>query len=76
MKTTGPCPGWYLDHVVPLDNGGCDAVSNLQWLPWYLKASRVGKDRFERDVYDRPSKPLNPKLQPEWDRLDKEEKAR
>lgn len=24
----GACPRWALDHVLPLDSGGCDSVSN------------------------------------------------
>jgi 5-methylcytosine-specific restriction endonuclease McrA len=31
-KTTGACPGWERDHVVPLCRGGSDTVQNLQWL--------------------------------------------
>lgn len=27
-----PCPGWQMDHIVPLCAGGPDAVENLQWL--------------------------------------------
>jgi hypothetical protein len=29
--TSGPCPGWVKDHIVPLTCGGLDAVSKLQW---------------------------------------------
>lgn len=28
----GACPGWQRDHVVPLCEGGADAVANMQWL--------------------------------------------
>lgn len=31
-KTTGPCPGWEVDHITPICRGGADAVWNLQWL--------------------------------------------
>ena len=48
----GRCEGWQVDHVIPLACGGCDAVSNMQWLPVSLKvAPVVGKDRFERKIY-------------------------
>lgn len=52
---TGACPGWAVDHVIPLASGGCDAVWNAQWLPLAIKscAGSVCKDRWERDVYHR-----------------------
>jgi 5-methylcytosine-specific restriction endonuclease McrA len=27
-----PCPGWQIDHIVPLKCGGMDNPINLQWL--------------------------------------------
>lgn len=52
-NVTGGCPGWAIDHVIPLVCGGCDAVVNLQWLPNELKSKAVvGKDRFERWIYE------------------------
>lgn len=27
-----PCPGWQIDHVVPLKCKGKDATENMQWL--------------------------------------------
>jgi len=51
---SGSCPGWAIDHVIPLACGGCDAVSNLQWLPNQIKSAAViGKDRFERRIYEK-----------------------
>lgn len=52
-KKRGACPGWNIDHVIPLAVGGCDAVSNLQWLPTVIKrcAGQDCKDRWERRVY-------------------------
>ena len=52
---TRSCPGWSIDHVIPLAVGGCDAVRNLQWLPNKIKscAGTVCKDRWERKVYAR-----------------------
>lgn len=57
--TTGACPGWAKDHVVPLASCGCDSVSNLQWMPDGLKsaAGTLAKDRWERKVYVCPGSP-------------------
>jgi hypothetical protein len=30
-RTSGACPGYVKDHVLPLACGGPDAVANLQW---------------------------------------------
>lgn len=48
----GACPGWAMNHVIPLACGGCDAVSNLQWLPNDIKSSSSPHaiDRFERSI--------------------------
>lgn len=52
---TGACPGWAIDHVIPLADGGCDAVGNMQWLPTAIKSCAADscKDRWERVVYAR-----------------------
>jgi hypothetical protein len=42
--TRGRCPGYVVDHRIPLCKGGPDAVWNLQWQE--LTDSRV-KDRWE-----------------------------
>ena len=49
----GSCPGWAIDHVIPLDCGGADAVYNLQWLPDEIKSAPgpLSKDHFERRIY-------------------------
>lgn len=31
-RTKGACPGWHVDHVIPLACGGADSPSNMQWL--------------------------------------------
>jgi 5-methylcytosine-specific restriction endonuclease McrA len=31
-KTRGACPGWHVDHILPLKCGGADHPSNMQWL--------------------------------------------
>jgi hypothetical protein len=58
-KTRGACPGWNLDHTIPLACGGCDSVSNLSWLPVEIKrcAGDYCKDRWERRVYCKVAMP-------------------
>jgi len=49
-----PCDStWQVDHVIPLSQGGCDSVSNMQWLPPSIKrcAGKACKDRWERIIY-------------------------
>lgn len=59
---TGPCPGWAIDHVIPLAACGCDSVANLQWLPVEAKAASgpLAKDRWERRVYRCPAAASGP----------------
>lgn len=47
-KKTGACPNWFKDHGKPLACGGCDSVSNMQWLNTETKHK---KDSFERRIY-------------------------
>lgn len=56
---TGACPGWEVDHVIPLACGGCDAVYNMQWLPVAIKrcSDKPCKDRWERTLYC-PNNPI------------------
>jgi|SRR6516225_9886649 len=42
--TTGWCPGYVKDHIVPLACGGPDAVSNMQWQ--IIRAARA-QDKWE-----------------------------
>jgi hypothetical protein len=44
-KTSGKCPGYVVDHVRPLECGGADAPSNMQW---QTTADAKAKDRTER----------------------------
>lgn len=52
-QTSGACPDWSVDHVVPMVCGGCDSVGNMQWLPNKIKsaAGTLPKDRWEQAVY-------------------------
>jgi hypothetical protein len=43
-KTSGRCPGYVVDHVNPLECGGADAPSNMQW---QTKAAAKAKDSTE-----------------------------
>lgn len=53
LKHTTSCPGWNIDHTIPLASGGCDTPVNMSWLPVAIKAcnKNVCKDRFERACY-------------------------
>jgi hypothetical protein len=44
-KSSGPCPGYVIDHVVPLCASGPDAAYNMQWQT--LEQSKE-KDHWER----------------------------
>ena len=45
-KTSGRCPGYVVDHVNPLECGGADAPSNMQW---QTIADGKAKDKTERE---------------------------
>ncbi len=43
----GKCPGYVVDHIDPLCNGGLDTAANMQW---QTLAESKAKDRLERDI--------------------------
>src|SRR4051812_21605303 len=45
QKRSGTCPGYVVDHIIPLACGGADSVLNLQWQT--VKAAKL-KDKTER----------------------------
>jgi len=49
----GLCPGWSINHSIPLSCGGKDVVSNLDWMPDEAKscAADYCRDRYERKIY-------------------------
>ncbi len=44
-RSSGPCPGYIVDHIVPLCASGPDAPYNMQW---QTTAQSKEKDRWER----------------------------
>jgi len=46
-KTKGRCPGYVVDHIVPLCAGGRDHPSNMQW---QTREEAKNKDRKEREM--------------------------
>jgi len=43
-KTYGACPGYIVDHVIPLKRGGPDTPGNMQW---QTKEAAREKDKWE-----------------------------
>ena len=43
--TSGACPAYIRDHIVPLRDGGADATWNMQW---QTTADSYAKDKIER----------------------------
>ncbi len=44
-KPGGPCPGYVVDHVIPLACGGADGPENMQW---QTVEEAKAKDQWER----------------------------
>jgi hypothetical protein len=43
-QTKNACPGYVIDHVIPLKRGGSDWPANMQW---QTVANAKAKDRWE-----------------------------
>ena len=58
LQPVPSCPGWQIDHVLPLASGGCAMQGNLQWLPVEIKtcAGTLCKDRWDRIYHAIPRK--------------------
>lgn len=50
--TTGACPGWVVDHMIPLCAGGPDHPSNMAWQE---RQQSYRKDKLERELCKRIS---------------------
>ncbi len=44
-RTTGVCPGYQIDHRVPLSKGGADQPANMQWLTTEEHQAKTAADR-------------------------------
>ena len=44
QKTTGPCPGYHMDHTKALMNRGKDDPKNMQWLSESAHREKTKKD--------------------------------
>lgn len=44
-EISGPCPGYEIDHVIPLHFGGVDAPSNMQWLTHAQHQAKTASER-------------------------------
>lgn len=66
LRPVRSCPGWAIDHTIPLADGGCDSPVNLTWMPTAIKscARPACKDRWERTYHANPRRPVNLKGSP------------
>jgi hypothetical protein len=54
QKTTGACPGFVVDHIVPLCFDGADLPGNMAWQE--VRAS------YKKDVFERQACALKKKM--------------
>lgn len=52
-QKTGPCPGWVVDHMIPLCAGGPDTPDNMMW---QRQKESYRKDKHERALCARMKK--------------------
>ena len=60
LQPVPSCPGWAIDHTIPLAVRGYDSVANLTWLPDEIKSCGMDwcKDRWERNYHASPRQPV------------------
>lgn len=56
--TSGPCPGFIIDHITPLACGGADYPTNMQW---QSTAAARAKDKWERQGCSSNNRRLSPR---------------
>jgi 5-methylcytosine-specific restriction endonuclease McrA len=43
-RSSGACPGYEIDHVRPLHQGGADTPDNMQWLTHEAHAAKTARE--------------------------------
>ena len=46
-KREGSCPGYEVDHIQALENGGADEPANMQWLDHEAHVAKTKRDNAE-----------------------------
>lgn len=49
-KSRGSCPGYDIDHIIPLSRGGPDHPTNMQWLRIDEHREKTRKERLQERV--------------------------
>jgi len=44
-ETGGACPGYQIDHRMPLGHGGADEPANMQWLSVDANRAKTARER-------------------------------
>ena len=61
LQPVTSCPGWQVNHTIPLASGGCDSQINLNWLPVRIKTCTEPwcVDRWERTYHAMPRRAVS-----------------
>lgn len=60
-EISGACPGYVVDHIIPLCLGGVDEPRNMQW---QSRADALAKDKLEWEACHKAAKQCNSSLTP------------